>query len=346
VIHRAGRVHALDPVATLVWRCCDGSASVAEIAADLAVGFAVDAATVQRDVEATVADLDRLGLLTRDPADPDPAGFSLDLVVDPPGSCAACAERTWAHRRAVIVDGRLLAIGTNDARADAAIAGTLVAHLFPEPPALATEPPFLAVELNSRPSGPGLQRLDLLLRRDTVVARSRRPDRILRALVASIASYGDLTARGLVALRATVLGRDGRVLLVPELADPVRFRRELAGSGIAAADTPVALVDPATREVVVGAPGLDVDTAAIDALAPETGGDGGEPAPLPWGRYPLVGFGVATATPAGALLAFGPDADDHRDHRATLDALCTLVTDLPVTDAVTPDAVDVQLRAG
>jgi hypothetical protein len=33
VIHRAGRVHALDPVATLVWRCCDGDASVDQIAA-------------------------------------------------------------------------------------------------------------------------------------------------------------------------------------------------------------------------------------------------------------------------------------------------------------------------
>ncbi|MGZ4801160.1 MAG: PqqD family peptide modification chaperone, partial [Acidimicrobiia bacterium] len=40
VIHRRGQVHVLDPVATLVWRCADGEASVNEIAADLADAFA------------------------------------------------------------------------------------------------------------------------------------------------------------------------------------------------------------------------------------------------------------------------------------------------------------------
>ena len=346
VIHRAGRVHALDPVATLVWRCCDGTASVADIAADLAVGFEADAATVRRDVEATVGELDRLGLLAPDAPRAGPAGLTLELLVDPPGSCAGCAERTWAHRRAMTVDGRLLAIGTNDPRADAAIAGALATHLFPEPPVLAAEPPFFAVELHERRAGAGLQRLDLLLRRDRVAARSRRADRVLRALVAHVASYCDLTARGLAALRGTVVGRDGRVLVVPEVVDPVKFRRELADLGVAVADQPVVFVDPSTREVVVGAPGLDVDSAAIDALAPDApDDDGAEPAPLAWGRYALAGFGVATATPAAALLAFGPDADDHRDHDATLGALCSLVTDLPVTDAVTPDAIAAQLRA-
>jgi hypothetical protein len=345
VIHRAGQVHTLDPVATLVWRCCDGSASITEIAADLAAGFGADPGTVRRDVDATVAELGRLGLLAPEP-DPGPTadGLTLELLVDPPGSCAACAERTWAHRRAVVVGSRVLAIGTNDARADAAIAAAFARHLLPEPELLASEPPWLAVELHAR-TGAGLQRLDLLLRRDSAVARSRRPDRILRALVAHVASYGDLGRLGLAALRGTVVGRDGRVLLVPEVDEPVRFRRDLAALGVAVADQPVALVDPSTREVVVGAPGLDPDLAACDALAPDVDAAEDEPAPLGWGRYPLAGVGVAgPATGASALLAFGPDADDPRDHDATITALCSLITELPVADAATPDAIAARLR--
>jgi PqqD family protein of HPr-rel-A system len=347
VIHRSGEVHTLDPVATLVWRCCDGSASVAEIAADLASGFDADAATVERDVAATISELDRLGLLAPDGADgPEPAaGAPVELLVDPPGSCAACAERTWAHRRALYVGGRLLAVATNDVRADTAIEAALAGHLLPEPDVLAAEPPFLAVELHSRAPGPGRQRLDLVVRRDAAVARSRRPDRILRALVAHVASYGDLTGLGLAALRGTVVGRGGRVLLVPEVEEPVRFRRELAALGIAAADQPVALVDPTAREVVVGAPGVEVDLSAFAALAPEPSAAADEPAPLAWGRYALAGLGVhAPASTAAALLAFGPDADDRRDHAATIAALVALLADVPVVDAVTPDAIAAHLR--
>jgi Coenzyme PQQ synthesis protein D (PqqD) len=347
VIHRAARVHTLDPVATLVWRCCDGEASVAEIAADLAVGFGADPRTVQRDVEVTVAELAGLGLLEPPGPGTPPGGLTVELLVDAPGSCAACAERIWAHRRAVLVGGRLLAIGTNDARADAAISVAFAGHLVPEPPELAGEPPFLAVELHPRTPGVRLQRLDVLLRRDTVVARGRRPDRILRALAAHVASYGDLARLGLVALRGTVVGHAGRVLLVPEVTEPVRFRRALAERGVLVADQAVAFVDPAAGEVVVGAPGLDVDLRAFDVLTADRDADAGEPAPLAWGRHALVGFGVGPSASAGAaLLAFGPDADDRRAHEATILALGALVTELPVGDEVTPDAIAARLQAG
>src|SRR6185295_3778776 len=71
VIHRAGRVHALDPVATLVWRCCDGDASVDQIAGELAEVFATPRATVTRDVASVVDELAALGLLTADNGEPD-----------------------------------------------------------------------------------------------------------------------------------------------------------------------------------------------------------------------------------------------------------------------------------
>jgi hypothetical protein len=346
VIHHAGHVHTLDPIATLVWRCCDGTASVAEIAGDLAVGFATDGATVRRDVDATVAELDRLGLLARPPGTRGPERRTIELLVDPPGSCVACAQRSWAHRRAVLVGGRVLAIGTDDRDADAAIAAAMSAHLVPEPPELAAEPPFLAVELHRRSPGVHPQPLNLLLRRDTAIAKSRRADRVLRALVAHVASYGDLTGLGLAALRGTLVGHAGRALLVPEVAEPIRFRRELAKRGVLVADQPVALVDPRARAVIVGAPGLDADVSAFDVLAPADDAADTEPAPLAWGRYLLAGFGVAApASAAAALLAFGPDSDDRRDHDGTIAALASLLREVPVSGAGSADSIAALLRA-
>lgn len=342
VIYAGGRVHLLDPVATLVWRCCDGSASVARIAADLAGAFATAPDTVLRDVTAVVEALDARDLL--EPGAPAPPRRDpVELIVDPPGACAACAERPWPMRRTFRIGNRLLSVGTDLAHADAAIAGALRAHLVDMPTELATEPPFLAVELHGRDGAVGPQRLDLLLRGDAVAARSRHPDRIVDALAAHLASYGDLAALGLAAVNGVVVGRADRVMIVTEPRDPVRFRHALARAGVHVADQPVAFVDAVRGEVVVGAPGITLDRSSIDALGGETAG--GEPAPLPWGRYRLDAFGVPTpASATAALLAFGPRAGDHRDEASTVDALCALLATIPVTDAVTPDAIDARLR--
>lgn len=63
VIHHRGRVHVLDPVATLVWQCCDGHATVDEIVVELAAVFSVPAETIGRDVHAAIEQLAELDLL-------------------------------------------------------------------------------------------------------------------------------------------------------------------------------------------------------------------------------------------------------------------------------------------
>jgi hypothetical protein len=345
VIHRRGRVHVLDPVATLVWRCCDGTATVPEIVAELAGVFATPADTVGRDVGVAIDQLATLDLLI-DPDAPDNAPEpALELLVDPPGSCASCADRTWTHRSAYRVGSRLVAIGTDQARADAAITGALAAHRVQAPSVLAAEPPFFAVELHERPPAGGLQQLDLLHRGATVAARSRRPDQILRALVAQLASYGDLRAAGLAVVNGMVAARDDRAVIMTAPHDTIGFRHALARHGVLVADLPVAVVDPASVEVVVGAPGLDVDLEPINALANEP--TDAEPASLPWGRYRLIALGVAgPPSPSTALLEFGPEVGDHRDHPGTIDALLALFESVPVTDAVDPDAIAALLAAG
>jgi Coenzyme PQQ synthesis protein D (PqqD) len=351
VIHRHGRVHVLDPVATLVWQCCDGYATVDGIAVELAGAFAHPSDQVRSDVRAAVEQLAALDLLVEPaPGGDEPAPTEpQELLADPPGTCASCGERSWARQRTFRIGSRLIAVGSDDERADRAIAGALAAHLVDQPSvhsgAHAAEPPFFAVELHRRGPGGGPQRLDLLHRGDTVAARSRRPDRIMRALVANLASYGDLDAVGLAPLNGLVVGRGDRAVIVEPPPDSVRFRNALARQGLLVADLRVALVDPERREVVVGAPGLVVDLAPIEALATEPPGH--EPAPLPWGRYRVVGICVSPPpTPSSALLAFGPEAGDHRDHESTTAALVALVDSVPVTGSVEPAAIDALLAAG
>jgi hypothetical protein len=56
-------IHQLNPTASYVWDRCDGQASVAEIAHQLAAMFEVDLNTAVQDVATTVMQLHRLGLL-------------------------------------------------------------------------------------------------------------------------------------------------------------------------------------------------------------------------------------------------------------------------------------------
>ncbi len=60
-----GSLHALNSPATVVWACCDGAATIAEIASDLAAVFGVDAETMLAHVVDAVRDFARLGLLER-----------------------------------------------------------------------------------------------------------------------------------------------------------------------------------------------------------------------------------------------------------------------------------------
>jgi hypothetical protein len=350
VIHRAGQVHVLDPVATLVWRCCDGDASVDEIARELAEVFAVPAETVHRDVAAVVSELESLGLLAEpaDEANPPEAARTEpvpDLLVDPPGSCASCADKQWRMRSTYRIGSRLVTVGTDRAPADAAMRQALAAHLAVAPAGTESTPPLLAVTW-SEPvrdaTGGDPQPLHLLQRGDTLVARSRRPADVVRALAGHLATYGDLAALGLATVGGVVVGAGDQAVIVPEPEDPIRFRRSLARHGVRVADLPVAIVDPVRGEAVVGAPGLTVDLGAIDGPARDRELlESAHPADaLPWGRYRVVAMAVpAPATRAGALLAFGPRRDEHRDQDATFAALLALLDLVPVVEAVEPDAV-------
>jgi hypothetical protein len=59
----AGQIHQLNPTASLIWRCCDESESIAEIAQRLVDEFDVEWGVAMEDVAATLRRLRSLNLV-------------------------------------------------------------------------------------------------------------------------------------------------------------------------------------------------------------------------------------------------------------------------------------------
>jgi PqqD family protein of HPr-rel-A system len=58
-----GSLHHLNPTATIVLSCCDGTATIKEFSADLAEAFSVPADELERQVRALLRDFRKKGLL-------------------------------------------------------------------------------------------------------------------------------------------------------------------------------------------------------------------------------------------------------------------------------------------
>ena len=61
---QAGTLHRLNPTASVIWDCCDGTSSVDDIVARLASAYDVDLRTCQKDVSEIILKLESLNLLT------------------------------------------------------------------------------------------------------------------------------------------------------------------------------------------------------------------------------------------------------------------------------------------
>ena len=180
---------------------------------------------------------------------------------------------------------------------------------------------------------------------------SRRAVRVVDALALHLAAHTDLAAAGLVALPAVAVGEAGTapgepVVLIPQSPRaPIRERRG-ARRGLTAADGPVTLIDPATLEVVVGAPGLAVDREAMHALAATVPDLGPETEPLAWGRYPVAAIGARGATDRGrALLALAPPNEGWPDPDGALRALAALVERVEILEGDSIDRKSTRLNS-
>jgi len=60
---RRGLIHALNPTAHFIWERCDGTATIADIAQQLAEAFGIEPQTAAADVAAFIAQLHAVELL-------------------------------------------------------------------------------------------------------------------------------------------------------------------------------------------------------------------------------------------------------------------------------------------
>jgi PqqD family protein of HPr-rel-A system len=61
--HDQSLVHHLNPSAAILWRLCDGEATVAQLAREIGEELGVDVDQVARQADGAIAELDALGLL-------------------------------------------------------------------------------------------------------------------------------------------------------------------------------------------------------------------------------------------------------------------------------------------
>jgi len=61
--HDSSLVHHLNPSAALVWQLCDGTATVGELARDIAAEYELEAVQVEEQVASVIAEFDALDLI-------------------------------------------------------------------------------------------------------------------------------------------------------------------------------------------------------------------------------------------------------------------------------------------
>jgi hypothetical protein len=83
-----GSLHVLDRLATIVWRCFDGTVTLRQLAVELAEEFRADETLVEEDLVALAVRLGKGGLLEGVVGDPDVIDASVpEAPGEGPGGC-------------------------------------------------------------------------------------------------------------------------------------------------------------------------------------------------------------------------------------------------------------------
>jgi thiol-disulfide isomerase/thioredoxin len=200
-----------------------------------------------------------------------------------PGAGAAGPSTEWEGTLALGFDDVHLGIRYNSGETSALLEKIFGGALIDD----SGVPDNYSVALYS-PDGASRE-LNLLVAGARQLVRSRSRARVLRALLSYVS--GDLSERdpALLQVVATPAVRHGLGLLLPAgLLDAVKqLQPRFARHGIAVVDTPHALVDVETAELVVPEPSIEHDATVLEELDPGVRlGSTELPAVLP-GRYPL-----------------------------------------------------------
>jgi hypothetical protein len=191
-------------------------------------------------------------------------------------------------------------------------------------------PPNYSLRLETRePGRKGPARAYALYRSQCLLLRTRKRERVLRALARCLSGLVD-PRDGLVRVRQlAVVGGSGAVILPHELHWRLEALEPRMGAhGMWLADPPFIDIDAATGELIFAPPMIDVDAAALGA---------GSDRPGPYGRYPIREWAILgrdedeTVTAHAALAAVMPMVDGEVNHSAAMEAILHTLSRTRVT---------------
>jgi hypothetical protein len=322
--------HVLDPVASVIWPFLDGQTAVADLVDDLATEFSVDRALVATDVHRLIESLDAAGLLVPDGA-ADIDGLTIQekpegprFVDDPRTPCMEKLDAlTWAAQTTfALPDGLHLGVRSTAAEIDLVLRTALARYVADGVDAPANYSIVVGNAANGSPS------VHTLYRAWIAKTRARSIRRVLRAAIGALDDNWRSTDGDLLAIEAaSVVGPAGAALAPGFLRDDlVKYEGSLRAAGLRTSDHHVALVDPATTELVIPEPRLEVDWDAIDSVADPAADS--DPGVAP-GRYPLRAIGLLEQSMRSESVAFAQLAGQvsgPRDAALVLARLRTLMS--------------------
>lgn len=343
VLALGDELHLLNSVASLVWQCCDGESSATEIAEDLAEVFGAEPGALKADVEKAIGEFRSAGLLVSDEGALT-AGHAVSRVLTEYDlDCESCMEaEPRAFRTVLEFGGHLVVVGfdTEDActAVEAAFSSYIVRHSDIPTAAHDARPAFSLTLATSDVDARGMKPLHLLYRGGDVVVSGRNASRVLNALAPYLALHGDLSGAGVVAIPGLVIAKAGTnpgepVMLLQAAARLTGREQRLAKAGIMVADSPAIWLDPATNEVVVGAPGVSFDSRSLMSHAEGYLQLGADISLLSSGRYPVHAVSARGAhDPLSVLLAFAPPSEGWPLAERALEALDALLESVEIIE--------------
>jgi hypothetical protein len=191
-------------------------------------------------------------------------------------------------------------------------------------------PPNYSLRLETpEPGRKGPARAYALYRSQCLLLRTRKRERVLRALVRCLSGHVE-SLDGLVRVRQlAVVGSSGAVILPHELHWRLEaLEPRLGTNAMWLADPPFIDIDAATGELVFAPPMIEFDAAALGAASDR---------PVPYGRYPIREWAILgrdeseTVTAHAALAAVMPMVDGDVDHSAAMEAILHIMSRTRVT---------------
>lgn len=239
-----------------------------------------------------------------------------------PGTSATKKPREWAATSAYAIGEYHIGVRADSLATDELIGRLFAAHRLPA----GTEAPENYSVVLGEPGKSGARGLNLLLRGNTTIVRSRSARRVLLALAGHLSSVLEQEDGLIRTTNVAALMGDAAVLLpgvVVQWLEQVQPR--LTRLGLRLVDEPYATIDPERLELVVPQPRVHLDEASLAAVA--------EPAPsrseLPRvepGRYPLRAW----------TLSADPEAELTRA-RAVAASLPSVISGLGTLDSLVPE---------